>query len=164
MCNQLFSWRITKYNPKKRDEIGAYLDDKEWTCFSEVGTKVSEEEYLRTESDYINAITTFMVEMGLNKIYLNDLEIWSDEVVSQNASSFLRKMWVGKAVTAQEVRELARLTLRNVIWCKLSYKKEFFVHFGYDYYMYIGAIKDCSNAQAKVQDTGLYVETFNSPY
>lgn len=119
---------------------------------------------MRTESDYINAITTFMVEMGLNKIYLNDLEMWSDEVIGQNASSFLRKMWVGKAVTAQEVRELARLTLRNVIWCKLSYKKEFFVHFGYDYYMYIGAIKDCSNAQEKVQDTGLYVENFNSPY
>lgn len=160
----MFSWRITKYNPKNRDERGFYLDDKEWTCFFEVGTKVSEEDYLGTETDYINAIITFMDEMDLNKVYLNDLEIWSDEVVSQNASSFLRKMWMGKAVTAQEIRELAKLTLRNVIWCKLSYKKEFFVHFGYDYYMYIGAIKDCPNARKKVQDIGLYVENFNSPY
>ncbi|MGC8230886.1 hypothetical protein ACP2W0_18010 [Pseudobacillus badius] len=160
----MFSWRITKYNPENRDEGGSYLDDKEWTCFSEVGTKVSEEEYVRTEMDYINAITSFMEEMGLNKVYLNDLEIWSDEVVSQSSASFLQKMWTGKAVTLQEIRELAKLTLRNVIWCKLSYKKEFFVHFGYDYYMYIGAMKDCPSARKKIQATGLYVENVNSPY
>lgn len=160
----MFSWRITKYDPKNRNEIGNYLDDKEWTCFSEVGTKLSEEEYLRTESNFINAITTFMDEMGLNKVYLNALEIWSDEVSKQNASPFLSKMWVGKCVTTQEIKELAKLTLRNVIWCKLSCKKEFFVHFGYDYYMYIGANKDCHNARQKVVATGLYVEEFNSPY
>lgn len=129
----MFSWRITKYNPKNRDERGCYLDDKEWTCFSEVGTNVSEEDYFRTESKYINAIAAFMAETSLNRLYLNKLEIWSEEAISQNASSFLQKMWVGKAVTVQEMRELAKLTLRNVIWCKLSYKKEFFVHFGYDY-------------------------------
>ncbi|WP_260288520.1 hypothetical protein [Peribacillus aracenensis] len=56
----MISWRITKYNPKNRDESGYYLDDKEWTCFSEVETVVIEEDYLRTESNYINAITTFM--------------------------------------------------------------------------------------------------------
>lgn len=160
----MLSWRITKYNPSNRDERGCYLDDKEWTCFSEVGTNVSEEDYLRTESNYINAITTFMDEIGLNRLYLNELELWSDEVLSQNASNFLRKMWVGKVVTAQEIRELAKLTLRNVICCKLSCKKEFFVHFGYDYYMYIGAIKDCPSSRKKVQDTGLFVEDYNSPY
>ena len=61
-------------NPNNRDETGFYLDSEEWTCFSEVGTKVSEEDYLRTESNYINAITTFMDEIGLNKVYLNDIE------------------------------------------------------------------------------------------
>jgi len=160
----LFSWRITKYNPRNRDERGHYLDDKEWTCFSEVGTNVSEEDYLRTELDYINAITTFMDEMGLNRLYLNKLEVWSDEVLSHNASSFIQKMWVGKAVTTQEIRELAKLTLRNVIWCKLSYKKEFFVRFGYDYYMYIGAITDCPRSREKVQNAGLFVEDYHSPY
>lgn len=125
MGNQLFSWRITKYNPKNRDERGYYLEDKEWTCFSEVGTEVSEEDYLRTESNYINAITTFMDEMGLNKLYLNALDVWSDEVKNQNASRLLSKMWVGKCVTTQEIKELAKLTLRNVIWCKLNYKNDF---------------------------------------
>ncbi|MDQ6600772.1 hypothetical protein [Bacillus salipaludis] len=160
----MFSWRITKYNPKNRDEEGSYLDNEEWTCFSEVGTKVSEEDYLRTESNYINAITTFMDELGIKKLYLNDLEIWSDEVQNQNASPFLTKMWVGKSVSTQEIKELAKLTLRNVIWCKLSYKNKFFVHFGYDYYMYIGTNMDSLNVRQKIEDTGLYIEEFKSPY
>lgn len=160
----MFSWRITKYNPKNRDKDGFYLDHEEWTCFSEVGTKVSEEDYLRTESNYINAITTFMDELGIKKLYLNDLEIWSDEVQNQNASPFLTKMWVGKSVSTQEIKELAKLTLRNVIWCKLSYKNKFFVHFGYDYYMYIGTNMDSQNVRQKIEDTGLYVEEFKSPY
>ena len=160
----MFTWRITKYNPKNRDEKGCYLDKKECTCFSEVGTKVSKEDYIRTESDYINAITTFMDELGVNKLYLNALEMWSDEVKSQNVSPFLSKMWVGKPISAQEIKELAKLTLRNVIWCKLSCKNKFFVHFGYDYYMYIGTNRDSPNARKKIEATGLYVEEFYSPY
>lgn len=39
--------------------------------------------------EYINAITIFMGEMGLNKVYQNFLEIWSDEVTNQNAFSFI---------------------------------------------------------------------------
>jgi hypothetical protein len=145
----LFSWRITKYNPKNRDEKGYYLDEKEWTCFSEIGTKVSKEDYLRTESNYINAITTFMDVLGIKKLYLNALEIWSDEVNTQNVSPFLSKMWVGKPISTQEIKELAKLTLRNVIWCKLSYKNKFFVHFGNDYYMYIGTNMDSSKSLSK---------------
>ena len=80
-----------------------------------------------------------MAEMDLNRVYVFALGQWSDDVGTQNANEFLSKIWVGKAVTAQEVQALAKLTLRNAIWCKLGYKKQFFVHFGYDYYMYIGA-------------------------
>ena len=158
------SWRITKYNPLNRDVDGSYLDLEEWTCFSEVGTKVSMEEYQKQEEKYLHAITTFMAEMGLNRVYVIALEQWSDEVRNQYAEEFLSKIWIGKAVTMQEVRELARLTLRNAIWCKLGFKKQFFVHFGYDYYMYIGASKDCTKAKEVVKETGLFIEDFKSPY
>ena len=105
-----------------------------------------------------------MDELGVNKLYLNALEMWSDEVKSQNVSPFLSKMWVGKPISAQEIKELAKLTLRNVIWCKLSCKNKFFVHFGYDYYMYTGTNMDSPNARKKIEATGLYVEEFYSPY
>ena len=158
------SWRITKYDPVNRDTDGNYLDLEDWTCFSEVGTKVSMEEYQVMEEKYLNAITTIMAEMGLNRLYVNALEQWSDEVENQNANEFLTKIWVGKAVTVQEVRKLVQLTLRNAIWCKLGIKKQFFVHFGYDYYMYIGASKDCTEAKEVVKETGLFIEDFKSPY
>lgn len=158
------AWKITKYDPVNRDDDGSYLDLKEWTCFSEVGTKVSMEEYLKQEEKYLRAITTFMAEMGLNRVYVTTLEQWSDEVNNQNADEFLSKIWIGKAVTVREVRELARLTLRNAIWCKLGFKKQFFVHFGYDYHMYIGASEDCTEAKQVVRETGLFIEDFRSPY
>jgi hypothetical protein len=160
----LYSWRITKYDPLKRDGDGSYLDLEEWTCFSEVGTKVSMEEYQKQEEKYVHAITTFMAEMGLNRVYVIALEQWSDEVRNQSANEFLSKIWIGKAVAVQEVRKLAKLTLRNAIWCELGYKNQFFIHFGYDYYMYIGASEECVKAKEIVKETGLFIEDFKSPY
>ncbi|WP_026695684.1 hypothetical protein [Peribacillus kribbensis] len=159
----MYSWRITKYNPLNRDINGSYKN-YEWTSYSDIGSKVSEEVYLKTEKRYINAIFSFMNEMNFNKIYLNALELNSNEVEKQKASEFMSKMWVGKGVSKQEIKELVKLTLRDAIWCKLSYKKEYFVLFGYDYYMYIGAIKDCPKARVSVERSGLFVEEFNSPY
>lgn len=160
----MFWWRVTKYNPLNRNDDGSYINDEEWTSYSDISSKVNKEDYLKIEQSYINAIITFMDEMGLNNVYLNALEQWSDEIENQNASQFLLKMWLGKSVNTQEVKDLARLTLREAIWCRLTYKNEFYVHFGYDYYMYIGANKDCPNARQKVEATGLYVEECNSPY
>ncbi|MEK3889873.1 hypothetical protein [Bacillus sp. FSL K6-3431] len=156
----MYSWRVTKYDPLYRDTDGSYFNQEEWTCFSEVGTNVSIDEDLMTEDKYLNAISAFMVEMGLNVLYINALEQWSDEVKSQHAN----KLWIGKAITAQEVLELAKMTLQNAIWCKLGVEKEFFVHFGNDYYMYIGASKDCVKAIDAVSQSGLFVEDFVSPY
>jgi hypothetical protein len=160
----LYCWRVTKYDPINRDADGHYLNQKEWTCYSEVGTKVGIKEYLKIEQNYINAISSFMKEIGLRRVHVVALEQWSDEVKRQNANEFLSKIWIGKAVTVQEVQELAKLTLRNAIWCKLSFKNQFFVHFGYDYYMYIGADKDCPKAKDIVTQSRLFIERFDSPY
>lgn len=157
----LYSWRVTKYNPIHRDDSGSYKTKDEWTSYSEIGSKVSEQEYLETEEKYIIAVLYFMKEMNVDKLYLNDLELHSDGVVEQNASSFLSAIWLGKRVSKQEIKELIKLTLRESIWCRLSYKKQFSVHFGYDYYMYIGAANDCPKASRKVKKSGLFVEEFS---
>ncbi|WP_409305747.1 hypothetical protein [Peribacillus sp. SCS-155] len=134
---------------------GSYKNQDEWTSYADIGSNVSEEEYLTTEENYINAIISFMNEMNLDKMYLNALKLNSDEVEKQNASRVMAKVWLGKRVSKQEIKEVVKLTLREAIWCKLSYKKEFFIHFGYDNYMYIGAKKDCPEARVKVEMSGL---------
>ena len=160
----MYSWRVTKYNPLHRDDNGSYKIKDEWTSYSDIGSKVSEEEYLETEDKYINAVLSFMNEMNIDKLYLKDLELHSDGVVEQNASSFMLTMWLGKGVSKREIKELIKLTLRESIWCSLSYKKQFSVHFGYDYYMYIGAANDCPKASKKVITSGLFLEEFSLKY
>ncbi|MED3962620.1 hypothetical protein [Niallia taxi] len=160
----MYSWRVTKYNPLYRNDNGSYKIKDEWTSYSDIGSKVSEEEYLETEDKYINAVLSFMNEMNIDKLYLKDLELHSDGVVEQNASSFMLTMWLGKGVSKREIKELIKLTLRESIWCSLSYKKQFSVHFGYDYYMYIGAANDCPKASKKVITSGLFLEEFSLKY
>lgn len=160
----MYAWRVTKYNPANRDANGRYLDDEEWTCFSEVGTKLGLEEYLGIEEKYLRAILIFMDEIGMDGVYVTALEYWPDEDESQNVQAFLSKIRNGTYITVQEVRELARLILRNVVWCKLEFKNQFFVHFGYDYYMYIGARKGCVKAVEAVTQSGLFVERIDSPH
>ncbi|MGV7002449.1 hypothetical protein ACWA2C_27820 [Priestia megaterium] len=159
----MYSWRVTKYNPLKRDNNGYFLND-EWTCFSEVGINVEMDEYLKVEKKYINAVITFMNEMNINKLYIKGLEQWSEDIEAQNATEFISKLWIGQWISIQEVKKLVKLTLRNAVWCKLELGNQFFVHFGYDYYMYIGTSQKCFNALEKVVLTGLHVELVDSPY
>jgi hypothetical protein len=55
-----FTYRITKYSPKKRDENDNYLGI-DWTCYHDVGKRINDsvltyEEYEKIENAYINAI------------------------------------------------------------------------------------------------------------
>ncbi|MGH9828230.1 MAG: hypothetical protein ACREDR_33825, partial [Blastocatellia bacterium] len=55
----MFEYRVTKYDPAKRDPEGRYLAD-DWIMYSQVGqvvggTLLTMDEYLRIETAYINA-------------------------------------------------------------------------------------------------------------
>lgn len=160
--DHIYWWRVTKYNPIHRDAYGAYQIDDEWTSYSDIGSIISEEGYLQTEENYIQAIFSFMNEINAENLYLNALELKSDELKKQNAFEFISAMWVGRRVSKQEIRELAKLTLREAIWCKLGFRKDFSVHFGYDYYMYMGTKDDCGDARFEIEKSGLFVEEYHS--
>jgi hypothetical protein len=158
------TWRITKYNPSKRDNKNVYLDKDEWTSFSDVGTKVNIETYEKTEQAYVNTIVETMDELELNTLILEELEISIDEINDQNIIRFLSEIKKGKSVNVKEIKELAKLTLREIIWCKLSDKEKLYVHFGFDFYMYIGTNKEDINLYKRNKKTELYIEEIESPY
>ncbi|MFX3622611.1 MAG: hypothetical protein ACE3JP_00870 [Ectobacillus sp.] len=160
----MYSYRISKYKPNLRDNNDNYTDLEEWTCFSEVGEKLSMDEYLDAEQRYIDAIMIFMDEMNIDGLFIDRLELYSEEIAVQNAKEFISKLWVGKKVNKLEIQGIARLTLRNAVWCKLRLRNQFFVHFGYDYYMFIGASDSCTQALEKIKSMGLYVEAYDSSY
>jgi hypothetical protein len=61
------------------------------------------------------------------------------------------------------VDKIIRRILREEFRCRLE-GGEGFIHFGWDYYMYIGVPHPCPTARVRAADLGLYIEEFASPY
>lgn len=170
------SYRITKYNPSNRDEFGNYAVD-EWTSISDVDQPFGEvvfkvEEYLRVEKQYVSAIVKMMDCVGISGLVVADLiryhkspritthhEIFTKEMVQlyQNVSE-------NQYVSNQDLIDLCKLRLRDIIGFRLVFENKMFVHFGYDYYIYIGVANVCEDAVESIQASGLFVEEFDSPY
>ena len=80
MFNQIsYQWRVTKYNPKYRNEFGHYTLIEEWTCPSEIGETINGkeftlDEYLRVEAAYIHSVLNFMEESNVDSLRVLQLE------------------------------------------------------------------------------------------
>jgi hypothetical protein len=149
----MYQYRITKYNPVFRDEKGRYTSE-EWTSFGDVGEIVSVKEYVRVETAYIGTALAFLREAGVVELQIRGLE---------NSKKLPILLVEGKQLSLQELESTLRNVLRDEIWCRFEGKSAF-VHFGWDYYMYVGVSKDCPEAYAFAEKSGLFVEDFQSPY
>ena len=70
----------------------------------------------------------------------------------------------GSKVFRADIPMIVRAILREVAWCKLE-GAAMYVHFGYDYYMYIGSKRDLTSKElCRLEKEGLFVEEFISPY
>ncbi|MDQ1236448.1 hypothetical protein QE450_003946 [Paenibacillus sp. SORGH_AS306] len=49
------------------------------------------------------------------------------------------------------------------MWCKLQCNAKIYVHFGHDFYMFIGSEMMCEDTINNIESSGLYVEDFISP-
>jgi hypothetical protein len=172
----MFTWRITKYNPAYRDESGIYKIC-EWTSFHDIGKSICGKTltvngYILIENAYVNAILSFMDSSAIASLTVKDLEKHNkssnldkkSELYSKEMLKLFTVLEDNTALSKNEIPYLSRLVLRENVWCKLEEKHKMFVHFGYDYYMYIGSHKLCEDAINKITKAGLFVEEFESPY
>lgn len=166
------SWRVTKYDPAFRDERGAYLKD-EWTSVSDVGTPfdgvtLTFEEYSKTEDAYVSTALSFVSEAGLDALTITYLETYgvaearAEDLQGIAFDPKLAKQ--GLALSCAALDDVCRLVLREILWCKLESGSGFYIHFGYDYYMYIGSPVPSEKAIAHGRQRGLFVEEMVSPY
>jgi len=151
-------YRVTKYNPSLRDATGAYADC-DWTSRSDIGrvfdgAMLSEAAYLKVENSYLSTMESFLDEAGIESLELKGLERRDAP-----ANGFSHG---GNLSIAQSV-DFARLVLREEAWGKLVVPGKAYVHFGYDYYMYIGVPAKCERSIAIARDLGLFVERIRSP-
>ena len=155
MNNSFKQYRITKYNPVYRVN-GVYTKD-EWISMYDVGESFDGktftfEEYLAVEKSYLNVIEMVLQKLNIRKVRIKQ----GENMYSRLNNSTLR--------SHEEVISVARGCLREEFWCKLV-SKDFFVHFGYDYYMYIGANIEEEHMSEIARENGLFSELIQqSPY
>ena len=148
-------FRITKYDPQFRDAAGVYTRD-EWTSYSDIGKNVSREEYEKIESAYIETAVRFLKEQGIVELKVTNLENHEERALPASLSD-------GSSIETESLAPIFRGILREEFWAKLEAKAAF-VHFGWDYYMYIGVPDVPMHAADYAARSGLFVEECQSPY
>ena len=171
------SWRVSKYNPKFRDENGAYVNN-EWTSISDIGKiyngiEFTLQDYYKTEETYINTIQLVIDMLQIPSLKVVDLEKNSmgkkgiknyKSLYNKEIYKVFRNIKNNETCQGEIIFNICRLVLREHLWLKFEYKKDFFIHFGYDYYLYIvsHAIED--TIISKINKLGLFIEQYLSPY
>lgn len=164
----MFSYRITKYDPSKRNSSGAYLVD-EWTSYSDIGKlfsgeKLVREEYIRIESSYVACLIDLLKKANCNTLYIREPEEYRHEAEvgeSFDVDVYNKLLIDGGRVNVDEFESIIRLNLRDVAWCKLK-GDNCELHFGDDFYVYFVC---SSHIDVGVNEyENLYVEMFESPY
>ena len=168
------SYRITKYNPDKRNEQGHYLDNSEWTAINDIGkpeyNNVTYEEYEKTESAYVDAIKSIMQDNTLDFLKVDSLELHDTQQdfityektgrlknISVDFNKEIKTLKNGLQLGITEIDKITRLILRETVWM-LFVNNDFEVRFGYDYYMYIRTANLKQSTIQKIKSTGLFVE------
>ena len=158
----MFKYRVTKYDPRKRDNEGRYLAE-EWTMYSQVGQviagrELTVEEYSRIETAYIKAAMNFLAECGVDALTIRGLE----NIAGHRPDSF--ELREGTRISGDSLYEALRGLLREEFWCRLEGEHGYYIHVGWDYYMYVGVPCVPSASIEATQADGLFVESFESPY
>ncbi len=164
--------RVTHYDPRLRGEIGEFLGDS-WTSISHIGrvfegTALTPESYLAAEDAHVEAVESLMRAAGVWLLRVGDIEFHDYENHGIGDESGLKRVHEevqnGRdALSGLDLGRFVRLCLRECAWCLLSGAGGFYVHFGYDYYVYIGG----TDHSFEVPDApaGLFFEEeFRSPY
>ena len=154
----MYQYRITKYDPNLRDSAGAFTQEQ-WTSYSDIGSSfengtLTEQEYLRVESAYITSAINLLRESGINELTVSGLEQHDEPSSLHN----------GQSIQLSVISQYFQGVLRENYWCRFESNTGAFVHFGYDYYMYVGLPSNPGNGVKSAAELGLFVEPFASPY
>lgn len=131
----------------------------EWTAFSDVGAAfdgkvLTQSAYEEVEAAYIAVAIAFLREAEADSVSIRGLEHRKDREPPYTEGNALAPMDVG-AVMAK--------VLWEELWCRLEGDGAF-VHFGWDYSMYVVVASVCPESQRLAAKFGLFVEEMRSPY
>jgi hypothetical protein len=165
------AFRITKYDPEKRDADGRFLAD-DWTSVSDVGESfqgvtLTLVDYLRIEDDYVETVCKFLSSAGISSLQVKDAERKSGdhhlpEKLESDMAGKVRFFAENATLRGTDIQWAVRLNLRELFWCRLEGDRGVYAHFGYDYYIYLG-LKDVDFILPSIPST-MFAELCESPY
>ncbi|MGJ8734933.1 MAG: hypothetical protein ACSHW4_17375 [Cellulophaga sp.] len=168
------SYRITKYNPKNRNEEGHYLDNSEWTAISDIGKvkykNISYEEYEKVETAYVKSIKLILAEkkitnLKVDSFYLHstskDFENYKKDNRLKNLEIDFKKeiktIKNGDVLDLNQIDKVIRLVLRETMQMDLI-STGLKIEFGYDYYMYVECDPLENNTIEMIHKINMFVE------
>lgn len=162
----MFNFRVSKYDPQLRDEFGAFVGD-EWTS---VFDDVSIEEFKEIEGRYVQCAISLMKMCNISRLKAIEIEDHFDAAVYpeclEKETRYYHECFSeneSKTFDQCELEKIIRLALREAVWFKLTGEHGFYLHFGYDLYLYIGADMEVPLDSGVM--LGLYIEReLISPY
>lgn len=154
----MHEYRVTKYDPRQRNPVsGAYLRD-EWTSVADVGRSydgrmLTMADYERVEQAHIDFLLALAEREDAFPLTIEALE-------DMRAHSPWHE---GQKVTPALFGAVVRDILREECWCRLI-APEFFIHFGYEFYLYVGCSHTTEAIAPLAAAYGLFAEPMTSPH
>lgn len=146
-------YRITKYNPQNR--VNDIYNVDEWTSISDIGKTfdagaLSYMRYKKVEQAYIDCCIALMHQAGILELSVCSPEYYDTDIRFPPVVS-----------NEGDIRQIIKCCLQEKCWAKLE-TKSFFIHFGYDYYMYVGTDLSCSLVEEITRRYNLFCEKLSS--
>jgi hypothetical protein len=164
--------QVTKYDPKFR-KFGVY-EKEEWTAISDIGQVYGNQ--LFTASDYFGVEDAYCttVKQLLNHTGIVTLKIFQCSARKRIHSFFTNTHFYfisddfndslvsGKMCQLEDVEILVRACLREEFGCVFKGKKDSYLWFGYEYYMYFGSSIELKLDKISIPN-GIFIEYCDPP-
>ncbi|MDR6594752.1 hypothetical protein ACFFSW_01975 [Saccharothrix longispora] len=122
------------------------------------GEVVTLDEYLRVENAYLSCLRRLAERTGVTSLVVRSLEIRADHPPFDLESGMELSLDLAIEVCREMLRE-------GGVWCRLHRAPDFYVHIGYDYYMYVGTSAASPDEADRCAADGLFLEEdWPSPY
>lgn len=173
----MYRYRITKYNPKFRDEKGKYIK-QEWTSVWDIENKNSNvilkfDEYINYESKYVDCVYKILNYYNIKFLTINNLE--KPIGITRKISSQQLQELIGKDLECElyknitdnqkiiysNIEDIIKMIFREELWCNLNDTSlGLTFQFGYDYYMYVNSNFNIPFENIPV-DNGIFIENIS---
>lgn len=172
-------WQVRKY-PRLTEGESVKRKIKTWTSIVDIGqsyegNEFTQDEYLKTEDKYVDAVKLFIKHLEIKSLEI--MLLWKAEETSfleqtkrypqcysNELIHFFRMLKEDTVLSGRDVEHAIRLSLREDISSQLRSGQSLFVNCTYDVYMDIGSEKKEEALIDKIEKSGLYADLWTYEY